>query len=133
MMALDDDDRAEISSLIAESLKANTKPPTGSRRPPAASPSGPEGDWDHLSPIDQRGYVRQVVAEALAEQDAAWERENLQRENEELKAKIKEWEKAGKPGRRPTRSDLDGKREEQMPQVVSKVYKFLFGDATAAK
>lgn len=130
-MALDDSDREEIAGLIADAIKTKPSSPTGSRRP---APAAPEGDWGHLPPRDQESFMRRIVEEELAKQDAAWERENLLRENEELKAKIKEWEKQGRPGRRPTRADLaGGKPEEGPPTVVNRVYRFMFGDAAATK
>ena len=132
-MALDDDDRAEIAALIAEASRSNPAPARGRR--PAAEPdpgrgAPVDGDWDLMSPMQKQKWVRSLVEDQLASIDAEVEREDLRRENEELRQKVKDWEKAGKPGRRPTRESLGGGRpEEQTPTLVNSVYKFLFGDA----
>ena len=130
MATLDDDDKAEIAEMIAEASKRST-PPT---RAPRGEPPKAQGEWEQMTDRDRQTYVRQMVEEANASLDAEYERESLKRENEELKKKVADWEKQGKKGARPTRASLgDGKAEEAAPSVVSKAYKWLFGEATAPR
>lgn len=125
--------------MIAEASKGSRAPTRrpgnlSGQDPQVGAPASVDGDWDLMSPIAKQKYVRSLVEDHLASLDAEVEREDLRRENDELKAKVKEWEKGGKTGRRPTRASLgDGKPEESAPAIVNKVYKFLFGDPQSSK
>lgn len=126
-MALDDDDRQEIARMIAD----NSKPAQRPRSAPIVGQERPtQSQWDQMNDRDQSAYVRSMVEDILTEQDKEYERQSLRAENEELKAKVAEWEKGGKRGPKPKSGDSD-KREEQAPTVVSKAAAWLFGQPNA--
>jgi hypothetical protein len=79
---------------------------------------------------DRQAYVRDLVEEHVRSLDEKVDRENLLRENEQLRAEKAEWEKAGRKGPKPTRGGSDKPAAEQTPTIVSKAYTFLFGSAT---
>ncbi|HLI23357.1 MAG TPA: hypothetical protein VKU91_00255 [Acidimicrobiales bacterium] len=127
-MALDDEDRSEIGQMIADAIRQVGRQPT--RTSPGTSSPAPPEDWSRMSPRDQERWMREIVEEQIASIDAETERQQLRRENEALKKQVAEWEKAGRPGKRPTRQTVAtaAAPEDPQPTVVSKAYRLLFGD-----
>lgn len=134
-MPISDEDKAEISQMIAEASRGANPPPTSRRPARSGSPGSwePSQDqWDRMPDRDRRSYVREIVEEQLAELDAETERADLRRENEELRKQMAEWEKGGRQGPRPKKGDSERPRAEEVPTLVSKAFTWLFGDPSGA-
>lgn len=131
-MALSDDDKNEISAMIAEA-SAQSRPPAPRRSSGTtrAEPAMEQSEWERMSDRQRQSYVREMVEDHLATLDAEAERAELRRENEELRKQVSEWEKGGRRGPKPKVAAGDDKRTEEAPTIVTKAYRWLFGDMTA--
>lgn len=131
-MALDDQDRADIASMIQQAV-TSTRPARAAGAP--AEQGGrarARSDWDGMSGNDQRLFMRDIVDERLSELDKDYDLQETKARNKELAARVQELEAGGKKSRRPAAGagPVPGRatqEEEKAPTVFTRAYVALFG------
>ena len=126
LMALDDDDRAEIRAMLDEGRPASRERSPASRRAAERDP----GDWDRMPPTDQTIVMRDIVDARLAELDQAAELAELKAENKALRAEREAARKEGRKPRKVSATGPEGSEEEKPPTMVNKTLTWLFGSTS---
>lgn len=128
-MALDDQDRADIASMIEQAV-TSTRPARGAGAPAEQGRARARSDWDGMSSNDQRLFMRDIVDERLSELDKDYDLQETKARNKELAARVQELEAGGKKSRRPAAGPVPGRapqEEEKAPTVFTRAYVALFG------